>query len=134
MSEGCPSIIMSQGVGFQALDSAAKVLIYSGYVEFHRVCNFAKRLTFEIQAENAAGTTVVALFGLRMTVITVEELAEAFFIFVTGFTFGGKLLGVVVDGLVNDCDVLAVVDDVEGGELGVIAGDDVGLALGLALA
>ena len=40
--EVCPSIIMSQGVGFQALNSAAKVLIYSGYVEFHRICNFSE--------------------------------------------------------------------------------------------
>ena len=64
---------MSQGVGFQVLNGACKVLIHSGYVEFHRVCDFAERLTFEVQSEDAASATVIALFGVRMTLIVVEE-------------------------------------------------------------
>ena len=96
--------------------------------------NFALGFAGKVHSEDAAGTTVVALTGLRMGFIGIKQLLQAIFIFVTGFTFGGKLPGVVVDGLVNDCDVLAVVDDVEGGKLGVVVGDDVELALILALA
>ena len=67
------------------------------------------------------------LARLGMTVIVVEELAETFFIF-------GAVLGVVViDVSVEDFDVLAVIGDVEGGELGVIVRDDVELVLLLAL-
>ena len=98
------------------------------------MCNFALGFAGKVQAEDAAGTTVVALTGVRMGFIGIKQLLQAIFIFVTGFTFGGKLPGFVVDGLVNDCDVLAVVDDVKGGKLGVVVRDDVELALILALA
>ena len=98
------------------------------------MCNFSLGFAGKVQAEDAAGTTVVALTGLRMGFIGIKQLLQAIFIFVTGFTFGGKLLGVVVDGLVNEFDVLAVIDDVEGGKLGVVVGDNVELALILALA
>jgi len=94
-------------------DGARKVFIHSGYVEFHRVCNFAERLTFKIQPEDAAGTLVVTFARLRMAVIMVEELLQALFVFVA------VLLIIVIDGLIKDFDVLALVDDFECGELGI---------------
>ena len=110
------------------VNGARKVFIHSCYVEFHGARDFAKRTPLKMQSEDAAGTAVVMLARLGMTVIVVEELAETFFIF-------GAVLGVVViDVSVEDFDVLAVIGDVEGGELGVVAGDDVELVLGLALA
>ena len=109
------------------VNGARKVFIHSGYVEFHGARNFAKRTPLKMQSEDAAGTAVVMLARLGMTVIVVEELAETFFIF-------GAVLGVVViDVSVEDFDVLAVIGDVEGGELGVIVRDDVELVLLLAL-
>ena len=90
--------------------------------------NFALGFAGKVQSEDAASATVIALFGVRMTLIVVEELAETLFVFVTG------LLMVVIDVTVDEFDVLAVVDDVEGGELGVVVGDNVELALILALA
>ncbi len=98
------------------------------------MCNFSLGFAGKVQSEDAASATVIALFGVRMGFIGIKQLLQAIFIFVTGFTFGGKLLGVVVDGLVNEFDVLAVVDDVEGGELGVVVRDDVELALIMAFA
>ena len=118
---------MSLGVGFQALNSAAKVLIYSGYVEFHLACNFAERFTIEVHAEDAAGTLMIALAGLRMTVIVVEHFVQAFLVFVAA------LLVKPIDVLVDVFDILGLVGDVEGGKLGVVVGDDVELMLGLAL-
>ena len=132
--KGCPSIIMSQGGSLQVSDSTCKILIHSLMADAQAMRNFALGFAGKVQAEDAAGTTVVALTGMRMGFIGIKQLLQAIFIFVTGFTFGGKLLGVVVDGLVNDCDVLAVVDDVEGGKLGVVVGNNVELALILALA
>jgi len=90
--------------------------------------NFALGFAGKVQAEDAASATVIALFGVRMTLIVVEELAETLFVFVTG------LLMVVIDVTVDEFDVLAVVDDVEGGKLGVVVGENVELALILALA
>ena len=110
------------------VNGARKVFIYSGYVEFHGARNFAKRMPLKMQSEDAAGTAVVMFTGLRMTVIMVEELLQAFFV------FGAVLCVVVIDVAIDDFDVLAVIGDVEGGELGVVAGDDVELALVLALA
>ncbi len=125
--EVCPSIIMSLGVGFQAFNSAAKVLIYSGYVEFHLACNFAKSFTFEVHAEDAAGTLMITLAGLRMTVIVVEFFVQAFLVFFAA------LLVKPIDVLVNVFDILGLVGDIEVGELGVVVRDDVELMLGLAL-
>lgn len=109
------------------VNGARKVFIHSGYVEFHGARNFAKRTPLKMQSEDAAGTAVVMLARLGMTVIVVEELAETFFI------FGAVLSVVVIDVSVEDFDVLAVIGDVEGGELGVIVRDDVELVLLLAL-
>jgi hypothetical protein len=77
---------------------------------------------------------MISLIGLRMLVIVIEQLLQALFIIIAAYTFSGKLFGIAIDGLVEDFDVLAVVGDVEGGELGVVAGDDVELVLVLALA
>ena len=118
---------MSQGVGFQAFNSAAKVLIYSGYVQFHLACNFAERFTLEVHAEDAAGTLMITLAGLRMTVIVVELFVQTFLVFVAA------LLIEPIDVLFNIFDILRLVGDVEGGELGIVAGDDVELVLTLAL-
>ena len=107
----CPSIILTQGVGFYVLDGACKVFIHSGYVYFHSACDFAKRVPFKVQAEDAAGTAVIMFTGLGMTVITVEELAQAVFV------FGAALCVVVIDVAIDDFDILAVVDDFEGSEL-----------------
>ena len=90
--------------------------------------NFALGFAGKVQSEDAASATVIALFGVRMTLIVVEELAETLFVFVTGLLMG------VIDVTVDEFDVLAVVDDVEGGKLGVVVGDNVELALILALA
>ena len=49
--------------------------------------------------------------GLGMTVITVEELSQAVFV------FGAVLCVVVIDVAIDDFDILAVVDDFEGSEL-----------------
>ena len=49
--------------------------------------------------------------GLGMTVIMVEELAQAVFV------FGAVLCVVVIDVAIDDFDILAVVDDFEGSEL-----------------
>ena len=92
------------------------------------MCNFALGFASKVQSEDAASATVIALFGVRMTLIVVEELAETLFVFVTG------LLMVVIDVTVDEFDVLAVVDDVKGGKLGVVVRDNVELALILALA
>ena len=70
----CPSIILTQGVGFYVLDGACKVFIHSGYVYFHSACDFAKRVPFKVQAEDAAGTAVIMFTGPGMTVIMVEGL------------------------------------------------------------
>ena len=70
----CSSIILTQGVGFYVLDGACKVFIHSGYVYFHSACDFAKRVPFKVQAEDAAGTAVIMFTGLGMTVIMVEGL------------------------------------------------------------
>ena len=70
---------------------------------------------------------MVAFSGLWMAVITVEELAEALFV------FGAALLMDVIDVPVEVFDILGLVDNFEGGELGVIVRDDVELVLLLAL-
>ena len=62
---------------------------------------------------------MVALTGLRMFVIDIEQLLQALFIIVATCTFSSKLLKVVIDMSVEDFDVLAVVDDFEGGELDI---------------
>ena len=54
---------------------------------------------------------MVTLTGMGVTVIMVEELAEAVFV------FGAVLLMVVIDVAIDDFDILAVVDDFEGSEL-----------------
>ena len=54
------------------LDGACKVFIHIGYVYFHSACDFAKRVPFKVQAEDAAGTAVIMFTGLGMTVIMVE--------------------------------------------------------------
>jgi hypothetical protein len=54
---------------------------------------------------------VVTFTGLGMTVIMVEELAQAVFV------FGAVLCVVVIDVAIDDFDILAVVDDFEGSEL-----------------
>ena len=107
----CPSIILTQGVGFYVLDGACKVFIHSGYVYFHSACDFAKRVPFKVQAEDTAGTAVIMFTGLGMTVIMVEELAQAVFV------FGAVLCVVVIEVAIDDFDILAVVDDFEGSEL-----------------
>jgi hypothetical protein len=66
---------------------------------------------FKVQAEDAAGTAVIMFTGLGMTVIMVEELAQAVFV------FGAVLCVVVIDVAIDDFDILAVVDDFEGSEL-----------------
>ena len=73
--------------------------------------NFALGVTIKVQAEDAAGTAVIMFTGLGMTVITVEELAQAVFV------FGAVLCVVVIDVAIDDFDILAVVDDFEGSEL-----------------
>ncbi len=77
---------------------------------------------------------MISLIGLRMLVIVIEQLLQALFIIIAAYTFSGKLFGIAIDGLVEDFDVLAVIGDVEGGELGVVVGDEVELVLVLALA
>ena len=54
---------------------------------------------------------MVTFTGLGMTVIMVEELAEAVFV------FGAVLCVVVIDIAIDDFDILTVVDDFEGSEL-----------------
>ena len=54
---------------------------------------------------------MVTFTGLGMTVIMVEELAQAVFV------FGAVLLMVVIDVAIDDFDIPAVVDDFEGSEL-----------------
>ena len=54
---------------------------------------------------------MVTFTGLGMTVIMVEELAQAVFV------FGAVLCVVVIDVAIDDFDILAVVDDFEGSEL-----------------
>ena len=73
--------------------------------------NFALGVTIKVQAEDAAGTAVIMFTGLGMTVITVEELAQAVFV------FGAVLCVVVIDVAIDDFDILAVIDDFEGSEL-----------------
>ena len=68
-------------------------------------------MTIKVQAEDAAGTAVIMFTGLGMTVIMVEELAQAVFV------FGAVLCVVVIDVAIDDFDILAVVDDFEGSEL-----------------
>ena len=69
--------------------------------------NIALGVTIKVQAEDAAGTAVIMFTGLGMTVIMVEELLQAVFVF-------GAVLCVVV---IDDFDVLGIVGDVECGEL-----------------
>ena len=68
-------------------------------------------MTIKVQAEDMAGTAVIMFTGLGMTVIMVEELAQAVFV------FGAALCVVVIDVAIDDFDILAVVDDFEGSEL-----------------
>ena len=72
---------------------------------------FALGVTIKVQAEDAAGTAVIMFTGLGMTVIMVEELAQAVIV------FGAVLCVVVIDVAIDDFDILAVVDDFEGSEL-----------------
>ncbi len=88
----------------------------------------------KVQFKYLTGSFMISLIGLRMLVIVIEQLLQALFIIIAAYTFSGKLFGIAIDGLVEDFDVLAVVGDVEGGELGVVAGDDVELVLVLARA
>lgn len=71
-------------------------------------------MTIKVQAEDAAGTAVIMFTGLGMTVIKVEELAQAVFV------FGAVLCVVVIDVAIDDFDVLGIVGDVECGELDVV--------------
>lgn len=73
--------------------------------------NFALGVTIKVQAEDVAGTAVIMFTGLGMTVIMVEELAQAVFV------FGAVLSVVVIDVAIDDFDILAVVNDFEGSEL-----------------
>ena len=73
--------------------------------------NFALGVTIKVQAEDAAGTAVIMFTGLGMTVIMVEELSQAVFV------FGAVLCVVVIDVAIDDFDVLGIVGDVECGEL-----------------
>ena len=68
-------------------------------------------MTIKVQAEDMAGTAVIMFTGLGMTVIMVEELAQAVFV------FGAVLCVVVIDIAIDDFDILAIVDDFEGSEL-----------------
>ena len=68
-------------------------------------------MTIKVQAEDMAGTAVIMFTGLGMTVIMVEELAQAVFV------FGAVLCVVVIDVAIDDFDILAVIDDFEGSEL-----------------
>ena len=68
-------------------------------------------MTIKVQAEDMAGTAVIMFTGLGMTVIMVEELAQAVFV------FGAVLCVVVIDVAIDDFDILAVVDDFEGSPL-----------------
>ena len=77
---------------------------------------------------------MVALVGERMLVIIIKQLLQALFIFITAFTFGGKSSGFAIDIMVKDFHVLTIVNDVEGGELGIVVGNNVELSLILALA
>ena len=54
---------------------------------------------------------MVTFTGLGMTVIMVEVLAQAVFV------FGAVLCVVVIDIAIDDFDILAIVDDFEGSEL-----------------
>ena len=67
-----------------------------------------------MQAEDMAGTAVIMFTGLGMTVIMVEELAQAVIV------FGAVLCVVVIDVAIDDFDVLGIVGDVECGELDVV--------------
>lgn len=71
-------------------------------------------MTIKVQAEDAAGTAVIMFTGLGMTVIKVEELAQAVFV------FGAVLCVIVIDVAIDDFDVLGIVGDVECGELDVV--------------
>ena len=79
--------------------------------------NFALGVTIKVQTEDAAGTAVIMFTGLGMTVIMVEELAQAVFV------FGAALCVVVIDVAIDDFDVLGIVGDVECGELDVVEMD-----------
>ena len=74
-------------------------------------------MTIKVQAEDMAGTAVIMFTGLGMTVIMVEELAQAVIV------FGAVLCVVVIDVAIDDFDVLGIVGDVECGELDVVEMD-----------
>ena len=63
---------------------------------------------------------MISLIGLRVLVIVIKQLLQAFFIFVTTCTFGSKLLKVVINMSVENFDILAFVDDFKGGELDIV--------------
>ena len=85
--------------------------------------NIALGVTIKVQAEDMAGTAVIMFTGLGMTVIMVEELAQAVFV------FGAVLCVVVIDVAIDDFDILAVVDDFEGSELYIAEMDTNDLSL-----
>ena len=87
----------------------------------------------KVQSENLTRTAVIAFAGLRMFVVMIKQLVQSLPIFIM-FIFGGEGLVIAINGMVNVFNVLAFVDDFEGGKLGVVAGDDVKQALVLALA
>lgn len=69
---------------------------------------------------------MVAFSGLGMAAITVEEFLQSLLVFVAA------LLMDVIDALVDVFDILGLVDDLECGELVVVEGDNVEVALTVA--
>lgn len=69
---------------------------------------------------------MVAFSGLGMAAITVEEFLQSLLV------FGAALLMDVIDALVDVFDILGLVDDLECGELVVVEGDNVEVALTVA--
>lgn len=69
---------------------------------------------------------MVSFSGLGMAAITVEEFLQALLV------FGAALLMDVIDALFDVFDILGLVDDLECGELVVVEGDNVEVALTVA--
>lgn len=86
--------------------------------------NFTLRQAPEVQAEYPAGSAVVAFAGLRMSKIIVENFGQAFEAL---FAVRGAVAAVemFVEGILSD----AIINDVERGELGIVVGDKVTVAV-----
>lgn len=103
--------------------------MYSWLRDSQLMRNFSLGFSIKVQFKYLTGSFMISLFGLRVLVIVIEQLLQALFIFVATCTFGSKLLKVVIDMSVENFDVLAVVDDFEGGELDVAEMDTFNLSL-----